>query len=258
MTDSIQPPAYLSPSSMATFKQCPLKFRLSRIDLLPDEPSEATLLGNFVHEVLEDFYALDQSERTLAQAKLLSKSVWDEREWEQRVLPWISPSPDALRMFRWNAWWCIENLWKVENPESVSVHAIEYELDGELGGIRLRGFIDRFSLDDSTIIISDYKTGKVPNKKWASDKFLQLEIYASLSEQLEIGKCSSLELLYLKEGVKLQKDFTEKDKTNTIAYVQNTKSEVDACCESGIFPTSKSILCNWCAYKPICPAWTSV
>ena len=45
------PPPHLSPSSMGTFEQCPLKFKYSKIDMLKDDPTEATLMGNFVHDV---------------------------------------------------------------------------------------------------------------------------------------------------------------------------------------------------------------
>lgn len=249
------PPAYLSPSSMSTFEQCPLKFKFAKLDLLPDEPSEATLLGNFVHSVLEDFYALEPAHRTAPVAKELAKQIWHEFGWEERVIPWIPSGPDSLRSFRWNAWWCIENLWKIEDPEKVTPTGIELELNGDLGGVTLKGFIDRLSSDDRGVVISDYKTGKTPRKNWVEGKFLQLQIYASLVGELGIADCSTLELLYLKDGVKLVYDFTDERKQQTTAYVQNVKKSLDICCESGDFPAQPSVLCNWCAYKPICPQW---
>jgi len=241
---------------MGTFEQCPQKFKFAKLELLPDEPSEATLLGNFVHEVLEHLYALEQNERTELMAKHLAKTIWHENGWEDRVIPWIPRSPDSLRKFRWSAWWCIENLWKVEDPQSIEPNGIEYELNGELGGVRLKGFIDRFSANGDYLVISDYKTGKTPRKQWMAGKFLQLQIYASLVEELEIGKCNTLELLYLKDGVRLSSSFNANDKQKTVEYVQKVKTNLDISCETGVFPTQKSILCDWCAYKTICPAWT--
>ena len=79
--------------------------------------------------------------------------------------------PVPSRPLRWNAWWCIENLWKVENPKSISPLGIEREVTGNLKSAPVRGFIDRYETsDDGLIRISDYKTGKTPAKSWVADK----------------------------------------------------------------------------------------
>ncbi|MGA0152949.1 MAG: PD-(D/E)XK nuclease family protein, partial [Ilumatobacteraceae bacterium] len=49
----LTPPAYLSPSSIGTYRDCPQKFKFSRIDGLKEPPTWATHLGTFVHDVLE-------------------------------------------------------------------------------------------------------------------------------------------------------------------------------------------------------------
>lgn len=251
----LTPPPYLSPSSMGTFHQCPQKFRYNKIDQLPDSPTEATLMGNFVHEVLEYFYAAPETERTLVLLKDLASATWVESNWLEKVVPYV-PDPNDLRVFRWNSWWCLENIFKIEDSPLVDVTSIEYELNGEIGGVMLKGFIDRMTVDDNeSITISDYKTGKTPKKQWVGDKFLQLKIYGTLAENLGVGTTDTLELLYLKDGVKFDHQFTDKDREETTAYVVDTKRKIDIACETEEFPTKKSILCNWCGYKNICPAW---
>jgi putative RecB family exonuclease len=248
------PPPYLSPSSMGTFNQCPQKFKFNKIDMLPDSPTKETLLGNFVHEVLEFFYAMPSESRTKDVAKSLASQVWLGSNWEERVKPFV-PNPDEFRLFRWNAWWCIEHLWDIEDPTLTEPAGIETELNGELAGVSLKGFIDRYSINDETLTISDYKTGKTPKKHYVDDKFLQLKIYATLSEAIGMPPTSSIELLYLKDGVVFKAPLTDSDKYDVIKYVTSTKARIDEACDTHEFPANRSILCDWCSYRRVCPAW---
>jgi putative RecB family exonuclease len=247
------PPPHLSPSSIGTFKQCPLKFKYNKIDGITDDPTEATLMGNFVHDVLEELYKQDPEYRTQPEAKKIAAFLWDNG-WRDRVTPWVK-GDEKIRLFRWNSWWCIENLWKIENPFDLSPTGLEHELNGKIGGVQIKGFIDRFSPFEDSFVISDYKTGKTPKPKWVSDKFFQLLVYAHLLDSLGYGKAKQVELLYLKDGVKYQHKVTEED----LAFVEETivtvKTQIDAKCETEEFEPIKSVLCGWCSYKTICPAW---
>jgi putative RecB family exonuclease len=255
MPEALIPPPHLSPSSMGTFNQCPMKFRFSKIDKLPDEPSEATLLGNFVHDFCEQFYMFDPEERIEALINPLFSEVWNSGNWEERIHPYVR-GEKHVRQFKWRAVWCVENLWKIENPSEIEPEGLEYELNGKVNGVTLKGFIDRFTVVDGGITISDYKTGKTPNPYYGNDKFLQLKIYGALIDELGVGTTKKLELLYLKDGVKFDQDFTESDFTETVAYITDTKKAIDIACETHVFDTNKTALCNWCAYKPQCPAWS--
>ena len=46
-------PKSLSPSSISSFKNCPLAFRFSYLDRLPEPPSPAASKGTLVHRALE-------------------------------------------------------------------------------------------------------------------------------------------------------------------------------------------------------------
>lgn len=247
-------PDRLSPSSISTFRQCPLKFKYSKIDGLPDSPTDATVLGNFVHEVLETMYALPREQRTQETAKALARQLWSD-SWGEKAASLIHTDKE-LNFFRWTAWWCIENLWRLEDPINTSPWAIEEHVEGEVGGIRLHGFIDRLFYEDGVAKISDYKTGKTPKPKYMGDKFFQLIIYSQLLESIDIIPDSmSLELLYLKDGVRFEKTVTAEDVAEVVEVVQEVREGIDARCKSGEFEPNKSILCNWCGYRRICPAW---
>jgi putative RecB family exonuclease len=250
----LNPPPHLSASSIGTFNQCPLKFKFNKIDGITDDPTEATLMGNFVHDVLETFYSYKQEDRNVSLARELAKNIWDT-QWMEKVVPWVK-GDDARRMFRWNSWWCIENLWQIENPETITPSGLEHEVNGPVGGVTVKGFIDRFSKnEDGKLTISDYKTGKVPKPQYSGDKFFQLHLYAYLLRETGIGDTSDVELLYLKEGKRLSGKVTEHELKLAENLVVNTKEKIDKACELEHFETQKSVLCGWCSYKKICPAW---
>lgn len=255
MIEKLEAPPYLSPSSIATFQQCPLKYKFSRIDGLIEPPTEATLRGNFVHSVLEHFYALPSSQRTLLTAKDIAKDIWD-KEYLERVSMYVK-TEEGLRAFRWSSWWCVENLFLMENPQEIDLDGIETEINGEIGGVKIKGFIDRWYRDtDSQIIIGDYKTGKAPSPRYREDKYFQLFLYAYALEQ-QLGEIvKEIELLFIKDSVRLNKPVTDQDRMMVKNTVVSVRNQIDQRCESGLFEPIKHKLCDWCTYKPICPAWS--
>jgi putative RecB family exonuclease len=251
----LKPPPHLSVSSIQTFQQCPLKFKFNKIDLIQDAPGEAAILGNFVHDVLELMYKQDKESRTQNLAKFYARQLWDE-VWSHNVKP-LNLTDEQIRRFRWSAWWCIENLWKIENPQEISPIAMEHEVNVEIGGVKIKGFIDRFSQSEDSLMltVTDYKTGKTPRKEFQDDKFFQLNVYAKALSLSGIGEVDHAELLYLKDGVRLKRDITDKGINETVETIQRVKSEIDESCNTGNFPAVTSVLCGWCSYKPICPKW---
>jgi len=248
---SLTAPQYLSPSSISTFQQCPLKFKYSRIDGLTEPPTIHTLLGNFVHDILEGLYLSDPAERSLPTARALARHLWDTKYCEQAQAMNLNEHD-----FRWKAWWCVENLWQLEQPETISLSGIEHEVKGEVSGVSIRGFIDRYRLaDDGTLVVEDYKTGKVPAERYVGDKFQQLFIYALMLSELGVGQCSKVSLLFLSGPKVFERPVHAEDMSKTLATITTTKQQIDQFCEAEDFPVKPSNLCNWCHFKKICPAW---
>lgn len=252
---SFNPPEYLSPSSLSTFKQCPLRFKYTKIDGLREPDTEATVLGSFVHEILEFLFALPAEERTLNAARAIANSAWNERGWRDRVIGVIGADEAILRKFRWNAWWCVENYFGMESPAEIEPVGLEYEVTGEIEGVRIRGFVDRWSEGPNGIIVSDYKTGKTPAPRYRDDKFTQLFIYALMINHKLSRVPASVELLYLKDGTRLTSEVTESTLKSTTEMLITTNNEIMQRCESGEFEYKTSKLCNWCTFKSVCPAW---
>ena len=248
-------PEHLSASSIQTYIQCPLKFKLSRVDKIKEPPTTATLLGNFVHDVLEYFYtAYQPEERTIVAARQACTHIWTEANWADTVAPFLKKTP--INDFRWSAWWCVENIFLLENPTLVIPDGIEYEIFGRLDGVLIKGFIDRWTEMDGVVTITDYKTGKVPAAQYMADKWFQLCLYALLLSELEQKKEFNLQLLYLKDGVAKKYLPTDEDFSNVRNTISTTKKEIVNSYDNSKWPAIPSKLCNWCHYKShICSYW---
>lgn len=249
----LEPPPYLSPSSISTFQQCPLKYKYSRIDGIQEPPTEATLRGNFVHSVLEEMYAMPAEERTLDCAKSIAKDLW-EAEYKDKVSQYIQP--DDLRMFRWSSWWCIEKLFEMETPSLLQFDGIETELNDTIDGVAIRGFIDRWRRTENGIIVGDYKTGKTPAIRYREDKYFQLFLYAYVLEKQLKEVVSEIELLFIKDGVRLHKEVTDEDREEVRSTVVSVRKEIEDRCAVGEFEPIKHKLCDWCHFKKMCPIWS--
>ena len=254
------PPEYLSPSSIGTFRDCPQKFKLSRIDRIVEPPTWATHLGSFVHEVLEHLYQEPSEQRTKDALRAIAADRWNVGEWEKKVLD-LSEPLGAPRDFKIAAFECMSNLWNLENPTEVELDGMEHEVLTHVEGVPMKGYIDRFVFgDDGSVIISDYKTGKIPNEKFTSedDKFFQLLAYALMLESSDQETTSRVQLLYLKHSVVHEIEATPVKLTIAKATIVETKEALDAACTTENFHCNVTKLCDWCFYKKSgkCPAFS--
>ncbi len=247
-------PEYLSPSSIDTFNTCPLKYKLSKIDKMSEPPSEASILGNFVHDVLEDLHNIeDPSLRTLQMAKSLLREQWNAK-WGELISELVD-SEQKLKEFRWKAMWCIEGYFKMEDPATVKSGGRETALYNDINGVVIKGFVDRWDFLDDGISVVDYKTGKSPALKYQEKKFIQLLIYAFiLAKELEL-EAKEVKLLFVKDGVTLAAQVTDENISVMSDYVTKTYEEILKRCKSGNFEPKPNGLCeNYCSFRPICPA----
>lgn len=252
----LETPEYLSPSSIATYRDCPMKFKFSRIDRIVEPPTWQTHLGTFVHEVLEHFYQLDGDARTVESVKATATERWTVGEWEAKVNE-LEKKFGTITEFKKSAFECMTNLWKIEDPQQTELIGMEYELFTDVEGVRMKGFVDRFLFDDDgKIIISDYKTGAIPNPRFKSDddKYFQLLAYALMFESADQEEASKLQLLYLKHSTNHEISVTPVKLAIARGVIVETKEAIDQACATEKFACNKTKLCDWCFHKPYCPA----
>lgn len=252
----VEMPERLSPSSVSTWLQCPLRYKYSRIDKLHEEQTEAQALGNMTHEALEElFLSVDPGNRTEQTARTIMVTQWHDK-WQKHAEDVLGLSPYAQHMLRWNAWSCVQNYFKLEDPNEVEPDGVEEEVFGKIEGVPILGFIDRRISGPDGSTISDYKTGKVSKPPYDRDKRLQLMIYTELVEITMDEPVAMAELIYLKgKGTRVSYEPTEEARTEMRETVSRVWEELKTACETDNFTTNRTKLCDWCSFKGICPAW---
>lgn len=247
-------PQHLSPSSIGTWEQCPLRFRFSRIDRIPEPATEAQLLGSMTHEILEFLYREPAENRTVARARRLAAQLWADK-WAKEVEV-LNLTPEDTHRFRWNVWWCVDTLFAMETPSQVELAGIEHPVRTQIGDVTLLGIIDRWEeTPTGTVRIGDYKTGKKPRPQYEGEKRFQLTVYKSLVEDVLDKEVTQTELLYLKDGIRWEFIPTANDVVHMKSTVVRVWDEITTACTTGIFNAQQSVLCGWCSYKNMCPAW---
>jgi putative RecB family exonuclease len=252
------PPEYLSPSSIGLFRDCPQKFKLSYIDKIKEPPQWHLHLGSFVHEVLEFLYKEDASNRTVDTLKVIAADRWTNHGWAEKVEA-LEEKKGTIPEFKRAAFDSMVNLWTLEDPTETELDGMEHEVLTSIEGVAMKGYIDRFIFaDDGTVIISDYKTGSIPNPRFKSeeDKFFQLLAYALMLEESDQESTSRVELLYLTQKAKHDLSVTPVNLSVARGTIVETRESIEASCATGEFHCNVTKLCDWCYYKKIniCPA----
>ena len=184
--DAGRPPmvASLSPSSMATWRQCPKRFFFEKILRLEVEPSEPAICGSFVHLVLEHLMGLPNGGRTAAEARRIAGELWPDftADHDSRFGE-LGLDADATRAFKQRAWAGISGYFQIEDPTRVDVVGTEREIRAELDGAPVFGIIDRVDRGSDGLVVTDYKSGKAPGwEDEREEKLGQLRTYAALLE----------------------------------------------------------------------------
>ena len=254
----LKAPRYLSPSSISLFLGCPQKFKLSYIDKIKEPPSWHAVLGSFVHEVLEYLYKKDPKDRTQETLKVIAADRWSNHGWAAKVDE-LAEKLDTVTGFKGRAFQAMTNLWEIEDPMTTDLEGQEIEVLTSIDGVTMKGYIDRIALDaDGSVVISDYKTGKVPDPKYVSDdqKWFQLLAYALMLKETQPKLISRLELFYLSKKVKHTVAVTQESLESAQKVIVRTRARINEFCKTGQFKCNVTNLCNSCYYKKIdvCPA----
>lgn len=246
-------PVTLSPSRVSSFQDCALQFRFSNIQNLPQPPGIHAVKGNVVHRALELLLALDAHERTeIAAHEFMAKA---QREYELMYdFTGLNLTPEQAGKFWKECADLINGYLKMEDPRSVNSIEIELWVEAPLDGFSIRGYIDRLERDAlGQLVITDYKTGKSPRAIDVDNKMCQLEMYAFMVRAMRGELPATLQLLYIKDGVRLTKSPTEQSMQFVATRTSAMYRAIERACMTGIFPPRRSGLCNFCNFKKWCP-----
>lgn len=242
---SIPDQLYLSASAIETYDQCPLKYRLSNIDKIPQIGSKPQLtFGNIIHKVLEQFHK-PNSEQSKERLLNLLKSNWESLgfDYKTQEADFKRQGEEILSNY-------FEYL--MENPTDVVER--EFQFTFEIEDIIINGKIDRIDHGQNGYKVVDYKTSKKATK---AENSVQLAIYSLYLQQEKnevfSGIPESTMLHFLREDEPIREhnfslEELEKMKERIVETGKNIRNQK--------FETCKGFHCSWCDYKNLlCPEW---
>jgi len=251
---SLAPPWSLSPSSCSSFKECPLAFRFSYLDRLPEPPSPWTTKGTLVHRALEllldrpaDERSIDAGLADLAQARVELAPHPDFADLDLTAEEWAKFDADSESLVR--------KYFELEDPRTVKPIGLELMLDADLGGVRLRGIIDRLELDENgDLVVVDYKTGKAPPERYENGRLDGVHFYSLLCERNFGRRPARVKLLYLADPLEISTRPSDQSSRGIERKASAIWSAVERACERDDFRARPGRLCDFCTFKPYCPA----
>jgi putative RecB family exonuclease len=252
---SLPLPTTLSPSKISAFKHCPLAFRFSVIDRLPEPPSPWASKGTLVHRALELLMLRPPGERTLPTAlgdlDRARGELADDPEFAGLELTeeeWDAFHADAADL--------VTRYFQLEDPAAVRPIGLELLMSVELGSLTLRGIIDRLELDeDGELVVTDYKTGSAPREGFEQDRLGGVHFYALLCQRLLGRRPARVQLMYLSKPEVLIARPSEQSVVGMERRAQALWAAVERACERDDFRPRAGRLCDWCSFRPYCPAW---
>ena len=236
----------LSASAIETYISCPLKYRMSKIDRIPQTASKPELVfGNIIHKVLQRFH--NESK------KLDEKSIQGllEEEWQSGAFEYKVRE----EKFKEQGIEMLSSYVKNLKTDIPNVIATELNFNFQLNEVTIVGSIDRLDKEDDGIIIIDYKTSKSSTKAKNS---LQLAIYSLYLEQAEekelkgIPQLSKLYFLRDEQDPIKEHAFSSEELRKTEEKILEVSNGI----KRKEFNPKKGNHCNWCDYKYLaCPVW---
>lgn len=248
---------FYSHSKLSTFEQCPFKFKLKYIDKIKPE-IEKTIeahLGTAVHDSLEWLYNSVKENKIPTIDELITyySVKWQDEFSDEIVI--VKKEMSAKDYFNKGVEFLI-NYYTAHQPFKDGTIACEKRIEIQLDeNTKIQGFIDRLAhnLEKGVYEIHDYKTANTLPTQEKMDEDRQLALYSIAIKEI-YGADKEVVLIwhYLAHNQKIISRRTNEQLENLKNETKELIKKIEA---TKIFPHNKSILCEWCGYKPVCIAW---
>ncbi len=251
---ALTPPSTLSPSKVATFRDCGLAFRYSAIDRLPEAPTVAASRGTLVHAALERLLDLPAAERTVDRALGCLHEAAEAFRTDDDFTG-LALDEAAEARFLEEAEAMVRRYFELEDPRTIRPIGLEVLLEARVGDVRLRGIIDRLELDeDGGLVVTDYKTGRAPSVQAEQARLGGVQVYAYLCEQFLGVRPARIQLLHLAEPMRIIAVPTEQSTRGLARRVEAIWAAVERACADEDFRPRPGRGCSWCSFHAYCPA----
>ena len=159
-------------------------------------------------------------------------------------------------MFHDEARALLARYFRLEDPTTITPIGLELKLEVEVGGVHLRGIIDRLELDaDGELVVTDYKTGKAPGERQEQQRLAGVAFYSLLCERLFGKRPARVQLLYLADPVAIISVPTDRSTRGVERKLAAIWTAIERACEREDFRPNPGRLCDWCGFKAYCPSF---
>ncbi|MFO7806800.1 MAG: PD-(D/E)XK nuclease family protein, partial [Candidatus Moraniibacteriota bacterium] len=258
-------PTTFSYTQFTAFANCPYQYKFAHVLKIPTKGKPSFSFGKTMHSTLQKMFDIVSRRRSYSQADLFSADQKSSQA-DKELITW----EEILDIYQ-NSWiddWYPNKKQKEENwekgrkilkdfyekykdkwPSTIFLEKgfnFLLEVDGEKRGVR--GAMDRVDeLEDGSIKIVDYKTGKPKEKHTFEDK-QQLFLYQLAAKQLFRKNIHSLSFYYLENNSEYEFVGSEKDLEKTEEKFRGIVREI----KKREFPAKPSPLCQYCDFREIC------
>jgi RecB family exonuclease len=243
----------VTPARLATWADCPRRYRLTYVDRPPPPRAgarAASTLGAVVHLALRSFYGLPSTQRTPGAAAALIDRHWSgegfrdaeqaagyrlrAREWVAEYAAGVGADAAPVAVERW-----------VSVPTQLII---------------AEGRADRIDARDGELVVVDYKTGRPPQAGDAR-RSAALALYALGARHTLRRRCTRVELHHVPTG---QVEVATHDRTSLhehLARAEDAAQQAAAAAEAlaaggradTLFPARPAPRCGACDVRRHCP-----
>src|SRR3954452_18138849 len=244
-----------TPSKLATFADCPRRYRLAYLQrpTPPKGPPWAhNTVGSAVHAALRSWWELPLVKRTPAAARQLFYGVWsgtgfrdDEQADRGRARPagWLTDYVPGL------------------DPTNEPV-GTERTVGATTRRLGRAGRVDRIDQRGDELVVVDYKTGRAPCTEDEARGSPALAIYVLGVRRTLRRACSRVELHHLPSGTVAAFEHTERSLANHVRRAEDIATDIETATEAvaggadadAESPPVTGQQCSWCDFRPACPA----
>lgn len=250
-----------SHSRIGSFETCPLQYKFRYVDGIKIErESIETFLGSRVHEAIQKIYQDLNNGKTNSLDDILS---FYDNQWTKNWNPAIViTKPDLTpEHYKTVGVQCVRDYYERHKPfTDGKTLGIEYRIIVDLNGdgkYKIQGFIDRLvKVGEGVYEIHDYKTNATLPSQDEKDADRQLAIY-QIGIQNEWNHIQDVTLVwhFVRHDEIIRSKRTKEQLENLRKTLIAKIDEIEEAEKQNNFPGKKSHLCDYCAYKSMCPMW---
>ncbi|MFC5993990.1 RecB family exonuclease [Pseudonocardia hispaniensis] len=249
-----KPLVRVTPARLATWAQCPRRFRMTYLDRPTSARGGAwahTTLGAVVHLALRSLFAIPAARRTPQAAAALVDRHWTSEGFRDRT--------QAVEYRHRARGWVAD--YAADLDPDIEPVGVERWVSAPVGGLVAEGRVDRIDARGDELVIVDYKTGRRRLETADARDSQALALYAVAVRTMLHRPCSRVELHHLPSGRVLAWEHDAASLDQHVEAAEHSAAAIEAATaglESGgdpdvLFPPHPSSRCATCEMRRFCP-----